>query len=79
MNVQPPAPTSDLKQWARDLYAYLIDQQKPTPTKAQLVFLQHKMVNDKATIDGLVMYDPQLGLPVFSKNGAWYKFDGTLA
>lgn len=73
----PPFPGKDLNEWARKIYAYLNDQSQEKMIKSGPVLLQHRTSGEKATTDGIMMYDPQLGEPVYSKNGAWYKLDGT--
>lgn len=74
----PPQPIGNLHAWALQLVEWLASEE-PQEVTANPVLLQHKAGGEKAATDGLVMYDPTLQEPVYSKNGAWYKFDGTLA
>lgn len=75
----PPRFKGDVRAWAEDITRWLADEGGLKPLKAEPILLLHKTGNEKATVDGLVMYDPIIGLPVFSKAGAWYTFDGVLA
>lgn len=76
----PPYPSADLKKWSLELVEYLIRVQETDAVRPMAVQLEHRLNNpnrlEKAVQDGLVMYDPAIGLPVFSKNGAWYDFAG---
>lgn len=73
MAVLPPVPlpTTDLRAWALKTANYLqmleaIGKQ-PSP---KVVQLERKQATAKATMDGLLMFDPS-GAPVYSRNGAW--------
>lgn len=78
---QPPYPTgSDWRSWATKLVEFLTSnepiEQETFPTPLQL---PHRITGtEKALEDGLMMYDPVAGEPVFSKGGQWCKVsDGT--
>jgi len=71
----PPYPHSDLQAWARQLVEYLsskerVEQEQP-PAAVQLL---HQKGEDKALFDGVVMYAPDRGFPVYSLNGEWSHF-----
>lgn len=68
-----PRPSSDVRTWATNVTAYL--QALETATKQvspKVVQLLHKTDESKAAVDGLLMFDPVLGVPVYSHNGAWH-------
>lgn len=77
----PPYPRGDLNAWARQIVDYLLTREQiNTETLPQPVQLPHRIGNEKALADGLILYDPVAGEPVYSKAGQWYKFsDGTVA
>lgn len=65
-----PVPTSQsLVRWATDVHNYLRDlgtnAVEPTTT-----LMQHQIGGEKATVDGLLMWDTA-GYPVVSKSGEW--------
>jgi hypothetical protein len=65
-----PVPTSqNLTRWATDVHNYLrsLDNKVVEP---QTVLMQHQIGGEKATVDGLLMWDTT-GYPVVSKNGEW--------
>ena len=65
-----PVPTSQtLMRWATDVHNYL----RITGTGAvepETVLMQHQIGGEKATVDGLLMWDTA-GYPVVSKGGEW--------
>lgn len=65
-----PVPTSQtLMRWATDVHNYL----RATASSAvepQTVLMQHQIGGEKATVDGLLMWDTA-GYPVVSKDGVW--------
>lgn len=65
-----PVPTAQsLLRWATDVHNYL----RTTNTGAvepQTVLMQHQIGGEKATVDGLLMWDTA-GYPVVSKGGEW--------
>lgn len=76
---RPPYPSGDLYQWALDIVAYIERSSGNDELSAAPVFLQHRVGDEKAVTDGIMMFDPALGEPVYSHNGVWKKMDGTLA
>lgn len=65
-----PVPTSStLLRWATDIHNYLKDAASGA-VDAMTVLLQHQIGGEKATTDGLLMWDTA-GYPVVSKDGAW--------
>ena len=67
-----PVPTSQsLVRWATDVHNYLRDSGtnavEPTTT-----LMQHQIGGEKATVDGLLMWDTA-GYPVVSKDGVWHQ------
>ena len=72
-NRLPPYPTGDLKAWATQLTEYLLDQQRTEQgaTQAAPVALQHKIGDERAIQDGVLMFDPALNKVVVSINGVW--------
>ena len=85
MRRKAPAPTPlsanprDLQNWATQLVNYLEDYNANQEVLAAPVMLQHRVGNEKAVQDGLVMFDALIGEPIYSSAGSWWKFDGTLA
>lgn len=76
----PPYPTGNLREWAVQIVDYLANQGAETEEVEPpvIISLRHAIEgNEKAVTDGIVMYDPAIGLPIFSKNGSWYRFDGS--
>lgn len=65
-----PVPTSQtLTRWATDVHNYL----RITGTGAvepETILMQHQIGGEKATVDGLLMWDTD-GYPVVSKGGEW--------
>ena len=78
--LNPPTPTGNSWQtWATQLNEYLLRQTEgeivPEP-----VLLEHQVTRDaKATVDGIMMFDPVLGAPVYSAGGAWVPIIGPAA
>lgn len=65
-----PTPLSrDLFGWATDVHNYLRSTSSGA-VEPQTVLLQHQIGGEKATVDGLQMWDTA-GYPVVSKNGDW--------
>ena len=65
-----PTPTSqNLSRWATDVHNYLrsLDNKVVEP---QTILMQHQIGGEKATVDGLLMWDTT-GYPVVSKSGEW--------
>lgn len=74
MRHHPPAPTgaTNLQAWAQQVYTYLLDQQfGRKEIVASPVFLSHMTGQEKATTDGILMYDPVDKQVVVSVDGAW--------
>lgn len=67
-----PVPTSqNLTRWATDVHNYL----RATSTDAvepETILMQHQLGGEKATVDGLLMWDTA-GYPVVSRDGAWHR------
>jgi hypothetical protein len=68
-----PVPTSQtLTRWATDVHNYL----RITGTGAvepETILMQHQIGGEKATVDGLLMWDATNGYPVVSKDGVWHQ------
>lgn len=65
-----PTPLArDLFGWATDVHNYLRSTSSGA-VEPQTVLLQHQIGGEKATVDGLLMWDTA-GYPVVSKNGEW--------
>ena len=72
----PPSPysVSSWQDWANQMLEYIQDS---SPSQAAVaprpVFLEHKIpsVPASAATDGILMYDPLSGEPVYSVNGEW--------
>lgn len=66
-----PVPTSQtLTRWATDVHNYL----RISGTGAvepETILMQHQIGGEKATVDGLLMWDAVNGYPVVSKDGVW--------
>ena len=66
-----PAPQGkSYDQWSRDIYTYLRSQDASS-VNAKTVLMQHQIGGEKATTDGLLMWDGANGYPVVSKSGVW--------
>jgi len=72
----PPNPNRfrSMQQWAQNLYEFLSTQtEASTQRQPQPVLLAHKLPTgelERASVDGLLMYEPGIGV-VVSENGAW--------
>lgn len=74
----PPNPNAyrSLEEWARQFYDYYLAETRVSEENDPLpVLLAHQTPNQlyRATVDGVLMYDPATGHPVVSKNGEWVK------
>jgi hypothetical protein len=67
-----PSPNKDnITRWATDVHNFLRDASSGS-VDAQTVLLQRQIGGEKATTDGLLMWD-QDGYPVVSKDDAWHR------
>ena len=75
--LNPPTPTGNSWQtWATQLNEYLL-RQTDSEIVPEPVLLEHQVTRDaKATVDGILMFDPLLAAPVYSAGGAWVSMDG---
>ena len=74
----PPSPHGgDLKTWAGRLTEYLI-RSINAPTPAAPVRLAHRTGTEKALEDGIMLFDPTVGLPVVSSGGQWVDCAGNV-
>lgn len=73
-----PAMFRDIQTWAAQFYEWTMagtrvnEENDPLP-----VLLPHKIggvIEERAAVDGVVMYDPTLGKPVISIAGVWRSF-----
>ena len=65
-----PAPSSlGLQRWADDVHNYLRDS-RSSVVEPQTVLMQHQIADERATVDGLLMWSTD-STPVVSKNGMW--------
>ena len=65
-----PTPNKDnMLRWAQDIHNYLRGADNAV-VEAQTVLLQHQVGGEKASVDGLLMWDTN-GYPVVSKSGEW--------
>ena len=68
----PPYPSGDLRQWATQLVEYLQNRDGveseviPAP-----VALSHRIGQERALQDGVLMYNPELGKAELTVNGEW--------
>lgn len=68
-----PVPTSqNLTRWATDVHNYLRDIDNKV-VEPQTVLMQHQIGGEKATVDGLLMWDTVNGYPVVSRDGVWHQ------
>lgn len=66
-----PVPTSQtLVRWATDVHNYLRNAASGA-VEPETVLMQHQIGGEKATVDGLLMWDATNGYPVVSKSGEW--------
>lgn len=74
----PPYPlTNDWKSWATQIVEFLISEARSEEFVApRVISLLHQIPPDiyRPLDDGLVMFDPSLGVPVFSEGGQWRQF-----
>jgi len=67
-----PVPTGqNLTRWATDVHNYLRDFDNKA-VEPQTILMQHQIGGEKATVDGLLMWDTA-GYPVVSHDGAWHQ------
>lgn len=67
-----PSPSKDnLPRWATDIHNFLRDTSSGS-VDAQTILLQRQVGGEKATTDGLIMWDED-GYPVVSKDDAWHR------
>ena len=67
-----PVPTAQsLMQWATDVHNYLRTS-STNAVEPQTVLMQHQIGGEKATVDGLLMWDTT-GYPVVSRDGVWHQ------
>lgn len=65
-----PVPTgSSMLRWAADVHNYLRDTTSGA-VDPETILMQHQIGGEKATVDGLLMWDTD-GYPVVSKGGEW--------
>lgn len=65
-----PVPTAtNIVKWAQDIHVYLRDTNNNV-VEPETILMQYQVGGEKATIDGLLMWDTA-GYPVVSKNGEW--------
>ena len=69
-----PRKYSNWLDWAKDVEKASYAGSAIQPVQAQTVLLEH-MVADRpasAAVDGLLMFDPVQGCPVYSEGGSWH-------
>ncbi len=67
-----PVPTNQtLMRWATDVHNYLRTS-GTTAVEPETVLMQHQIGGEKATVDGLLMWDTA-GYPVVSRDGVWHQ------
>lgn len=60
----------DMKTWARQMYEYLSNQSLLTKAvTAEPILLARQTSNARAGVDGIVLFNPTLRVPVFSRDG----------
>lgn len=65
-----PTPNKDnMLRWAQDIHNYLRGADNAT-VEPQTILMQHQVGGEKASVDGLLMWDTN-GYPVVSKSGEW--------
>ena len=68
-----PVPTNQtLMRWATDVHNYLRTS-GTTAVEPETILMQHQIGGEKATVDGLLMWDAVNGYPVVSKDGEWHQ------
>lgn len=73
-----PAKYNNWVAWAKDLERVLRQSEAMKPVNPTVILLEH-MVADRpasAAVDGLLMFDPTLGCPVYSHDGEWHPVTG---
>lgn len=68
--VPVPTPQTMLR-WATDVHNYL-RASSVNSVEPQTVLMQHQIGGEKATVDGLLMWDTA-GYPVVSRGGSWHQ------
>lgn len=60
--------------WAKDVIKAAERTSVQAPVTPQVVLLEHltEAGVTSAAVDGLVMFDPVQGVPVFSRGGEWF-------
>lgn len=71
-----PYPIGDLREWAIKLITYLNEEPIQEEVTARPMFLTHKRAGDKAVQAGVMLYDPQLGSPVYADGSQWNGLPG---
>jgi hypothetical protein len=74
-----PIPIGNLRVWAQEVVEYFDVIGEQAEIEHEIIKLTHKDGTERAVEDGLLMWDPQLGEPVYTKSGVWTKLDGTPA
>ena len=71
---KPPAPSSDLRVWADELYKWLTSSKGQSRLEPATVLLAHRKTDraERAAVAGMLMYDQLLKSPIVSRGGAWY-------
>lgn len=70
--IVPSPADSTLMRWATDVHNYLRDS-GTNSVEPTTVLMQHQIGGEKATTDGLLMWDAVNGYPVVSKDGSWHQ------
>ena len=75
---RPPQPTGNSwRQWALQMVEYLSDRTRiESENLPRPVQLPHLVRDERATVDGILMYDPVAQLPVCSIGGVWVPVGG---
>lgn len=77
MRIQVPLPVptdTNLRQWARNLVAYLKSLEREVEIPGpKVVQLEHRKPGAKATEDGLLMWCPMCETPIVAFGGHWYE------
>ena len=69
----PPYPGNNWRDWALRMVEFIgRPQPRSTETLPEAILLAHRRDGDRATTPGIMMYDPVLGMPVFSRDGTWH-------
>lgn len=75
---QLPSPPSgrvptfgDMLKWAIALTAYLKRAEASAASSPKTILLEGYTATAKATVDGMLMFDPATGSPVISVGGVW--------